>query len=155
MFSLSAFGIEALILATLIAVLAYIIVDDMRNFRIRNDVVLVLLALFAVFALVRGDWAWLGGHLAFGAVMFALLLGMYALGWMGGGDVKLLAVAFLWLGMDHSSGFAMFLALFTMLYVVAVKFLPLPIPKKSVSGKTRIPYGPAIACAWITTLAVS
>jgi prepilin peptidase CpaA len=40
----------------------------------------------------------------------------YGLGWMGGGDVKILAVAFLWTGLS-----AVLLALFGILHTSAAK----------------------------------
>ena len=87
--------------------------------------------------------------------MFALFFAMYAFGWMGGGDVKLLSVAFLWIGLDNALPFAFLLVAFTLAYVAAVNFLPIALPVKQAGGRTKIPYGPAISLAWIATLAVA
>src|SRR6266568_5329497 len=96
---------EYLISFVLGAALIYVILDDLRNARIRNEVVIVLAALFVVAAITRGEYSEAMRHLVFAAVMFLLILAMYALGMMGGGDAKLLAVAFLWLGVGSSATF--------------------------------------------------
>jgi prepilin peptidase CpaA len=72
---------------------------DMVSMTIPNWISLALLGLFVVAGPLIGlSWAAYGLHLAvvFGAL--SLTIGMFALGWIGGGDAKLFAAAALWMG---------------------------------------------------------
>ena len=76
-------------------------VTDLRSLRIPNRLCLAVIVLFPVFALsgnVVGPW-W--AALAVGVAVFLAGTVPFALGHMGGGDVKLLAVAALWAGPAH------------------------------------------------------
>jgi prepilin peptidase CpaA len=90
-------------------------------------------------------------------VLFAtvLVVGtfMFGRGWMGGGDIKLLAASALWF--DLSSGWRLMVAIaiaggLEALIVIAVRRLPWPdvIRKRAFLLRKReaIPYGIAIAC---------
>src|ERR1700745_3654186 len=77
--------------ATLVAaaaVLFYAAFTDLRQFTISNDVVVVLLLLFVLHTSASGRWSELPWNLGFATLIFAFLAWFYALGWMGGGDVK-------------------------------------------------------------------
>ena len=141
---------ELSINAALFFVLIYVIGDDLRRYRIRNDVILLLLVLFGLLCLVKFEWYFVKTHLAFGAVAFVGLLAVWALGLTGGGDAKLLAVALLWLGHSQALAFSVIMLVFTLLYYVGVKAKIAP--HRLVNGKTVIPYGPSIASAWILTV---
>jgi Flp pilus assembly protein protease CpaA len=54
--------------------------------------------------------------------MFVVLVMFYSTGWMGGGDVKILAVAFLWTSLFGALPFAILLAMFSGLHSIAAKF---------------------------------
>lgn len=142
--------LAVLILAGTVLTLLQVIVEDLRRFRILNRSVLVLLGLFVAWSLLRWDGAATLSHALFGAMMFAMLLLMYRFGMMGGGDVKLLGVAFLWLGPQASLVFTVVMAAVTLLYVIGAKLKLLP-ARPSEKGY-RIPFGPGIATAWILTL---
>jgi prepilin peptidase CpaA len=73
-------------------------VKDLRDYSISNAFVLVLAGLFILYALLSGRWITLYENIAFALLMFALLMVCYSKGWLGGGDVKLLTVALLWVG---------------------------------------------------------
>src|SRR3954468_24065729 len=79
------------------AVLFYVALTDFKQFTIRNDLILVLTGLFVVHALLSGRWAIAHWNLLLAALMFALMLYFYAQKLMGGGDVKILTVGFLWI----------------------------------------------------------
>src|SRR5271166_34185 len=96
--------------------LIFVMLDDVKNFRIRNEAVLFMAALFLVDALTRGQYHETLHHLSFAGLMFLLILVVYAMGMMGGGDAKLLAVAFLWLGVDASGIFSVLLLILTLVY---------------------------------------
>jgi prepilin peptidase CpaA len=141
--------IEALILVALAAILTFVIFDDLRNLRIRNEAVAALAVLFLLRTALQGHYQEALSHAAFAAVMLAVLLLMYARGPVGGGDVKLLAVAFLWLGIESSFVFSLFLIAFTISYALLAKLGVAP--KQVVSARTKIPFGPCIGAAWLVT----
>ena len=80
---------------------------------------LALAGLFVLYAVLTSRWTDLRWDLAFAAFMFVVMLVIYVLGWMGGGDVKLLAVAFLWTGLSGALPFAFLLALFSFVHGLA------------------------------------
>ncbi|MCI0600624.1 MAG: prepilin peptidase [Beijerinckiaceae bacterium] len=141
---------ELLIRIALAAILIFVILDDLRNYRIRNEAVAALILLFLLRAILMGQFAEALSHAVFAAVMFAVLLLAYSRGFLGGGDVKLLGAAFLWLGMENSFLFSIFLLAFTILYVLLAKLGT--VPKRMVSARTKIPFGPCIGGAWLVTL---
>ena len=53
--------------------------------------------------------------------MFVIMLVFYKIGWLGGGDVKILTVAFLWTGLSGALPFAVLLALFCSAHGLAAK----------------------------------
>lgn len=146
--------IEALTHVALAAILIFVILDDLRNYRIRNEAVAALTVLFLLRTALRGRYQEALSHVAFAAVMFAVLLLMYGLmnarGRMGGGDVKLLGAAFLWLGIEHSFDFSLFLIAFTLAYALLAKLGS--VPRQMVAARTKIPFGPCISAAWLVTL---
>ncbi|WP_409192569.1 prepilin peptidase [Bradyrhizobium sp. RDM4] len=123
---------------------------DLREFKIRNDLILALAGLFVLYALLTGHWVVLRWDLAFAALMSVVLLALYGTGWMGGGDVKILMVAFLWTGLSGALPFAVLLALFSILHSLAAKFGWV---KSQVNdgGRRRIPFAPSVAGALIST----
>ena len=80
------------------ALLFYIAVTDLREFKIRNDLILVVAGLFFVHALLSGRWVEMHWNVGLAALAFAFMLYWYAQGLMGGGDLKLMTVALLWSG---------------------------------------------------------
>jgi prepilin peptidase CpaA len=69
---------------------------------------------------------------------------------MGGGDEKILAVAFLWTGLSWALIFSLQLAVFSSLHGLAAK---LNWVKSQVTegGRHRIPFAPSVAAALICT----
>jgi prepilin signal peptidase PulO-like enzyme (type II secretory pathway) len=68
---------------------------------------------------------------------------------MGGGDVKMLAVAFLWVGIECALVFAIFLTVSIVIHLIVVKFGWAKV--QEVRGRKRIPFAPSIAAALIVT----
>jgi prepilin peptidase CpaA len=89
--SVATMGFGALLLAAS--------VFDVLRLRIPNPIPLGLLALFAVELLLRTSPAAPVDHLMAMGLALVILLPLFALDMLGGGDVKLLAVIALWLGM--------------------------------------------------------
>jgi prepilin peptidase CpaA len=123
---------------------------DLREYKIRNELILALAGLFVLYTIVAGHWADLKWDMAFAALMFMLMLAFYKFSWMGGGDVKILAVAFLWTGISGALPFAILLALFSALHTI---FALLGWVKSQIteSGRRRIPFAPSVAAALICT----
>src|SRR5438128_2103098 len=72
---------------------------DALSFTIPNWISLVLIALFPVAGLANGlSLVALGPHLAIGGGVLLIGVAMFALGWVGGGDAKLMASVALWMG---------------------------------------------------------
>lgn len=124
---------------------------DLREYTIRNELVLALAGLFVLYAVLAGRWFDLKWDIAFAILMFCVLLAFYALGWMGGGDVKILAVAFLWTGLSGALTFAVLLAVFSGAHSLAAKLGWLE-SQVTASGHRRIPFAPSVAGALICTL---
>ena len=72
---------------------------DATSYTIPNWLSLVLVAAFPVAALALGlPLPTIGLNFAIGAAALVAGIGMFALGWIGGGDAKLFAAAAVWLG---------------------------------------------------------
>jgi prepilin peptidase CpaA len=123
---------------------------DLREYKIRNELILALAGLFVLYAVLTGHWAQLKWDLAFAALMFVVLLALYNTGWTGGGDVKILAVAFLWTGLSGALPFAILLALFSSAHGLAARFGWVK-SQVTASGHRRIPFAPSVAAALICT----
>jgi prepilin peptidase CpaA len=137
---------DVLISVVWVIILIFVAFEDLRNFQIRNEAVVALVVLFLLRAAIGGRYWEAFSHSAFAAVMFGVLLFMYSRGLLGGGDVKLLGAAFLWLGISQSFLFSLFFLAFTITYGLFAK-LGL-VPKRAVAAGTKIPLGPCIAAAW-------
>ncbi len=138
-------------------------IADILHLRIPNVLVAMLLAAFVVGCIAVPPKALLFDHVAPAAVVFALTFGLFAFGGFGGGDVKLLTVAVLWVGAAHLGSFLIALALygavaalvfavFRTQVVAALAWTgaqigrTVPVPASLESGKS-IPYGVVIAAA--------
>ena len=131
-------------------------VADLVTMKIRNELVLFLLASYAVLAPLSGiGWVDIGWSIAVAA---GVLLGMFVLfgfGWIGGGDAKLAAVIALWLGADQRSAYVLYTALFGGILTIALlQFRLMVLPAQCLTvpwimrlhaPETGVPYGVAIA----------
>ncbi|HEY0838109.1 MAG TPA: prepilin peptidase [Azospirillum sp.] len=152
----------ATLLPTLYAVpLAMAMAWDLTSFRIPNWLTGALAAAFPVVALLAPDGVAWGGHLAAGAIAFALGTALFALRAMGGGDVKLLGAVALWLGLGQLAEFLLLTGVLggvlTLALLLSRQMLPpllasLPgdgvpaLPRLLLPGEA-IPYGVAIGAA--------
>ena len=130
--------------------LALMVIDDLRLFRIRNVGVLALFALFVTSCIVgsaEGSWLW---HTIFASIVLITMLGAFSLRLLGAGDVKLLSAASLWVGPEGAMVFAVALLLSTILYCLgAIANL---LPKRRIKSRIIIPFAPSIAVAWLATI---
>jgi prepilin peptidase CpaA len=142
--------ISLLIAAALAAVLIYIIFDDLKNYRVRNEAIAAILILFVVDALNAGQYQELLRHLGLAAAMLLVFLLIYAFGLMGGGDAKLLAAAFLYLNIRAWTPFVLALCAITLLYALAARLRMAP--SRKVGPRTAMPFAPSIAGAWLVVM---
>jgi prepilin peptidase CpaA len=138
-----------LVLIVTAAVLFYMAHNDLRHYKIRNDLIIVLALLFFVHALVSGRWVDAHWNIVFALLMFFVMLFLYSRHLMGGGDVKLLSVAFLWVGIRCAFPFAVLLLVFSAIHVIAAKLGWAVTQRADNDGRERIPFGPSIAAALI------
>jgi prepilin peptidase CpaA len=148
---------QAALLSVFPALMIFAALSDATTYTIPNRISLLLLAVFfpTAFALGR-PLDEIGVDLAIGVVALITAMGMFAAGWIGGGDAKLFAVAGLWLGW---SGAPMFLlatalsggALAVMLMNARAAWLrpyftaAPPWLARLVAPDAAVPYGVAIA----------
>jgi len=135
------------------AVLFYVAFTDFQHYKIRNEIILVLAGLFLLYVIIMGSWLALAWNFGFATLVFLIMLFFYSMRLMGGGDVKLLTVALLWVGPFCAAPFAVFLLVFATIHTLAVKlkFAEARIEK---GGKEAIPFAPSIAGALISIFLV-
>jgi prepilin peptidase CpaA len=136
-----------IILALASCVLFYVGFADLQNYKIKNEMVLILAMLYFAYVFAAGTWHDALWHVAVALVVFMLLLSCYAYAMLGGGDVKLLTVAFLWVGMECASLFSIVLLLIAGAHATLV-YIGL-VGAQTINGRKRIAYAPAIAGALI------
>ena len=149
---------DFLLLLLFPAVMAFAGAMDLLTMTIPNRVSISLAALFVVLAPLAGfsGTAFIQ-HLGAGALVLLVCFLMFARGWIGGGDAKLMAAAALWLGFAHLPAFLMQVAILGGVLAVAIlayrQFVPmgaLPGPAWALRLHERgrgIPYGVAISGA--------
>ena len=133
-------------------------ISDALTFTISNKVSLLLLLGFVILAPFSGlSWEEIGLHVLVGFSILVVGFLLFAGGYLGGGDAKIIAAAALWLGPEYT---AMFLILATIyggiLSLVILKIYNTPLPSflagqtwlvNYQAGKAAVPYGIAIALA--------
>lgn len=139
-------------------------VGDLRTMRIPNSLVLLLFAgYFVAIPLVPLTLPNVAWSVAAAAAVFALGFVGFSFSWIGGGDVKLLSVATLWLGAGNAAPFIFYTSLFgAVLTIVILIFRCLSLPAawqrwdwiaRLHRRDSGVPYGVAIAAAGITVYA--
>lgn len=134
-------------------ILALIVVEDIRGFRIRNVWVLTLIALFAVSCSLGDAGTTLIWHAMFAAIVLVAMFGAFHLRLLGAGDAKLLSAASFWIGPEGAMVFAVALLSLTILYCLGA--FANVLPKRRSDGRLEIPFGPSIAVAWLATIAMT
>ena len=144
-------NLQLLLLAALGLVLVTAGIEDVRHREIANWK-------NAAIALSAPLWWWAGGvavwpdmatQLALAGAVFALFCGAFALGMMGGGDVKMIGALALWLP------FQPLLAMLMVMSIVGgVVTLLMMIDRhvRRAEGAVEVPYGVAIAIAGLLAL---
>jgi prepilin peptidase CpaA len=140
------------------ALAAYAAASDLLTMTIPNRLSLALVVGFPASAVAVGlPLSQIGMHAAAGGLVLAIGIGLFALGWIGGGDAKFAAAVALWFGftplLDYVTVSAMMGGALTLLILFARK-LPLPAFVLDWHWLTRlhdpkvgIPYGIALSAA--------
>lgn len=71
---------------------------DVTKFEIPDELSIILFVLAGLYGLITPGFGWLS-HAAAPAIVFAIGLIIFARGWMGGGDIKLLTALAAWIGL--------------------------------------------------------
>ena len=147
---MSGVWLSSLLSATLALLLIWGAATDLRNRIISNKLNIVI-------ALLAPLWWWANGlslypdvaiQLGLALLVFALFAGLFALGMMGGGDVKMLGALALWLPLPEMANLIIIMALLGGL-VTIVTVIHHRVTRRI--GQPEIPYGVAIALAglWV------
>jgi prepilin peptidase CpaA len=145
--------ISGIVLIVTMVLLGYTALVDLKHQIIPNRLVALLAMLFFVHAGLAAQWTDVLEHAGFALAIFLFLVLFYARGWIGGGDVKLLTVAFLWTGVLDALVFSLLLSVCAGLHALTVKSTRLAVGRADGGdGRTRIPFAPSIAVALIGVL---
>jgi Flp pilus assembly protein protease CpaA len=139
------------ILVVTSVILFWVALTDFREFRIPNEMVLAQVALYVLYSLVSGQRATMPLNIGFALLMLAGMI--YA--WrqqMGGGDLKLLAAAFLSTGLCYAAVFSVLLLIFIAIHYAAARLGWAAVQRSAIG--LRIPLAPAVAAALIGTFAL-
>jgi prepilin peptidase CpaA len=139
-------------------VMAYAAVSDLLSMTIPNRLSLLGIAAFVIAAPLAGlGLGDIGLHLAAGAAVLVGSFALFALGWIGGGDAKLAAVAALWLGLSHTLEFLLLGSVFGGMLTIFIllarrRFLPaIGVRQQWLlrlhDPATGVPYGLALGAA--------
>ena len=139
------------------ALMAFAAASDLFTMTISNRVSLALVAAFVVLAPLTGMGfeQMLLDHFGAAALVLAAGFGCFAMGWMGGGDAKILAAASLWFGFSHLMNYLLYASVFGgALTLLLLQFRQWPLPYMLAgqgwllrlhAKESGIPYGIALA----------
>jgi prepilin peptidase CpaA len=138
------------------ALMAFAAASDLFTMTISNRVSLALAAGFLALALLSGMGLYdILSHVGAGAAVLAAAFACFAMGWVGGGDAKIVAAAALWFGFGHLLNYLLYASLFggaLTLALLQFRQWPLPYPfvgqawlLKLHARESGIPYGIALA----------
>jgi prepilin peptidase CpaA len=150
--------IEYPVLLVFPAAMAFAGAMDLLTMTIPNRISIILVASFAIASAIMGiGWWALASHLGAGLLMLTIGITMFSLGWLGGGDAKLLAAAALWVGFDHLLPYVLLIGLAgggLSIAILMYRRMPMPVwlmhqdwARDLHHAKGGIPYGIAIAAA--------
>lgn len=138
----------------------WVVISDASYYIISNLLNSVLLVIYIAALLLLPLTPWLPA-IGAAALLLAVGLGLFTLGLMGGGDIKLLVVLSLWTGWSATTPQFIFLtAIFGGLLVVVVLLMRVMLPPvwlkvrpkhnlpRLLTRKQPVPYGIAIAAAF-------
>jgi prepilin peptidase CpaA len=93
--------LEAAVLTVLPGAVVFAAAMDIFTMKIPNRISVVLVLAFFPMALLAGLGRWeMAAHAGAGVLVLLVGFGLFAFGWFGGGDAKLMAAVGLWVGFD-------------------------------------------------------
>jgi len=158
--------VKTLVLGPFAVLVLVAALKDLVSFTIPNWISGALALAFTPAALLAGvPLAGIAAGLAVGVGVFALAAGMFALGWLGGGDAKLMAAAALWVGLRGLAPFAVYTAISGGVLAMALVALrshwlrPIAVAgpawaRRLATPGEAAPYGVAIAVGALTAFAL-
>jgi prepilin peptidase CpaA len=149
---------EAIRLTLFPAIMAFAASSDLFTMTIANRVSLLLIAAFAVLAVMLGfSGTELLSHVGAAAAVLAVAFVCFACGWIGGGDAKLAAATALWFGFAHLFEYLLYASIlggFLTVLIIQFRRWPLPASLARRAWLERlhqpgggVPYGIALAAA--------
>ena len=143
--------------------MAYAAASDLVSMTISNRLCLLLVGSFGLCALLLGlSLSEIGWHLAAGGLVLVVAFGLFAAGWIGGGDAKLAAATALWFGFDQLMPYLSIAGMLGGLLTFAILMLrsrPLPALvetwpwlRRLHAANEGVPYGIALAFAALLIL---
>jgi prepilin peptidase CpaA len=140
------------------ALMAFAAASDLITMTISNRVSIILIAGFLVLALASGMAPLaIASHAGAAALVLVVSFGLFACGWIGGGDAKLAAATTLWLGFDYLLNYLLYASLLggaLTLLLIQLRLVPLPGLLAGQLWAQRlhrkdgaVPYGIALAAA--------
>lgn len=137
------------------ALMAFAAASDLFTMTIPNRVSILLVAGFFVLALASGmSLEAMLSHVGAGGLMLVIAFTCFAMGWVGGGDAKLVAAAGLWFGFGHLLHYLLYASVLggaLTLSLLQLRQWPLPYPLlrqewllRLHSKESGIPYGIAL-----------
>jgi prepilin peptidase CpaA len=150
--------LEISVLVIFPVLMAYAAVSDLLTMTIPNQLSIALIAGFLALACIGGMPAQaVLLHVLAGALVLAVTFGMFAAGWIGGGDAKLAAATALWLGFGTLPDYLFIAALGGGALTLAILLLRrYPLPSFALGWtwlsrihdtRSGVPYGIALAAA--------
>ena len=150
--------IDAALLIVFPALMIGAAVSDLFTMTIPNRLAIGLTAAFFVFALaLRMPPAAIGMHVFAAIAVLAVTFGLFAFGWIGGGDAKLAAATALWMGWENLADYLLISTLIggaLTLLILYMRKWPLPVSllrqdwiARLHDKATGVPYGIALAVA--------
>ncbi len=138
------------VLAFAAVALLYAAVMDLKHNKIGNELILLLVGLFIAHTFLSDHWFDTVWSIGLATFIFAFLIYFYSRNWMGGGDVKMLTVAFMWSGLHRALAFAILLFVFAALHTAAARLgLVNSEQRRSDDVRARIALAPSVAAALI------
>lgn len=149
---------DLILLSVFPAAMALAAASDLFSMTISNRICIGLAAAFFAMALWNGMEPWsILMHASAGFAVLVLGFGLFAMGWLGGGDAKLLAATATWLGWSALVEYALVASLLggvLTLGLLGMRAMPLPQQLAGLAWASRlhnagngVPYGIALAVA--------
>ena len=148
----SSFGLALIVVLGALLVAAGIEDARTREIANRKNAAIALLAPLWWWAMGLG-WSDVGIQLLVATIVFAVFLGTFAAGWMGGGDVKMIAAIALWLPLGSLVDMLMVMAVLGGASTLLLMFDQRRRRRAEATPRAiEVPYGVAIAAAALLAL---